>query len=72
LSGQAGYDYGTMPTNLTEIENTIKTWPHPWPELLGLYQRFRDESLDHALNDDERKQATDEYRERLLRMITER
>jgi hypothetical protein len=58
-----------MPPDLTEIENIINTWSHPWRELLGIYQRVRDESLNRALNDEQRQQATDVYRERLLKMI---
>jgi len=55
-----------------QIEKTIAIWPHPWPELLGLYQRFRDEKLDNARSDEERTEATDEYKQWLLRVITER
>ena len=58
--------------NLADIERTVVTWPHPWPELLSLHQKIRDEKLDNALDDEDRKRATDEYKERLLRMINER
>lgn len=61
-----------MAHTLGEVEKIIEGWPHPWPELLSLYKQFRDDKLDHALDDAERTRATDEYEGRVMRMVHER
>ena len=54
---------------LDEIEMTIVTWPDPWPELLASYQRLRNYKLDHALSDEDRRNATEEYKSCLFKII---
>ena len=53
----------------TGMEETISAWPYPFPDLLDLFQKLRDEELKHADSEDEKSAIGDKYCEFLKRTI---
>jgi hypothetical protein len=59
-------------SSIAEKEKLVGSWDYPWPEMLSLYQQFRDSRLNKAEDDSERNAIQAEYEQRVNRMITKR
>lgn len=51
--------------NTEDFEKVMRAWPYPWPEILELLQREREDALRRAESTAERNHAEQKYKNAL-------
>ncbi len=64
---------GTLVARMTisEIEKIVGSWPDPWPNILEVLQKRRDDALKRAETEDEHAKALGDYADSLARIRVE-